>query len=137
MSGQDNKTFKKNLIMDKSILQGIDTLILRVSEIEKSKEWYTQKLGLKTIHSDEKLKLVVLDTFSSTSLTIWETDEKIQPNPLTASYPIFNTIDAKEAHEQLMNSNVNVGELITDHVVTYFTFRDPDNNILEVCQIHT
>jgi catechol 2,3-dioxygenase-like lactoylglutathione lyase family enzyme len=122
--------------MDKHFLQGIDTVILRVSDIEKSREWYTQKLGLKEIHQDEKLKLVVLDTFSPTSLTIWETDEKIQTNPRATTYPIFRTKDAKEAHQQLKNRNVNVGELITDHVVTYFTFRDPDNNILEVCQVH-
>lgn len=122
--------------MNKHFLQGIDTVILRVSNIEKSKEWYTQKLGLKAIHQDDKLRLVVLDTFSPTSLTIWETHEIIQLNPQTATYPIFRTADAKEAHGQLKNHDVNVGDLITDHVVTYFTFRDRDNNILEVCQVH-
>jgi catechol-2,3-dioxygenase len=122
--------------MDKHFLQGIDTVILRVSDIEKSKKWYTQKLGLKVIHQDEKLRLVVLDTFSPTSLTIWETDEKIQPNPRTTTYPIFRTINAKEAHGQLKNRDVNVGELTSDYVVTYFTFHDIDNNILEVCQVH-
>ena len=122
--------------MDKHFLQGIDTVILRVSDIEKSKEWYTKKLGLVAIHQDEKLKLVVLDTFSPTSLTIWETDEKIQPNPRTSSYPIFRTTDAKEAHRHLKNREVNVGKLTTDHIVTYFTFQDLDNNILEVCEVH-
>lgn len=122
--------------MDRHFLQGIDTVILRVSNIEKSKDWYVQKLGLKAIHQDEKLRLVVLDTFSPTSLTIWETDERIQTNPRTATYPIFRTLDAKEAYEQLKNRDVRVGELITDHVVTYFTFHDLDNNILEVCQVH-
>lgn len=122
--------------MDKHFLQGIDTVILRVSNVQRSKEWYTEKLGLKALHEDEKLKLVVLDTFSPTSLTIWETEEKIQPDPRTAAYPIFRTIDAKEAHSQLKKRHVNVGELTTDHVVTYFTFRDVDNNILEVCQVH-
>ncbi len=92
-------TEKGNILkqMDNHFLQGIDTVILRVSDIKKSKEWYTQKLGLKEIHHDEKLKLVVLDTFSPTSLTIWETDEKIEPNPRTTTYPIFKTIDAKAA----------------------------------------
>ena len=32
--------------------------------------------------------------------------------------------------------NVKVGDMITDHVVTYFTFYDPDDNMLEVCQVH-
>ncbi len=122
--------------MDSYFLQGIDTVILRVSDIEKSKEWYTQKLGLKPIHQDNKLKLVVLDTLGPTSLTIWETQEVIQPNPNTTTYPIFRTADARQAHRQLKNRGVNVEDLIADHVVTYFTFRDPDNNFLEVCQVH-
>lgn len=122
--------------MDKHFLQGIDTIILRVSNIEKAKEWYTQKLGLRAIHQDEKLKLVVLDTFSPTSLTIWETNETINTNPRTATYPIFRAIDAQEAHAQLMSREVHVGDLTSDHVVTYFTFRDIDGNILEVCQVH-
>lgn len=131
-------TEKENILkqMDKHFLQGIDTVILRVSDIKKSKEWYTQKLGLKEIHHDEKLKLVVLDTFSPTSLTIWETDEKIEPNPRTTTYPIFKTIDAKAAHRQLKERHVNVGDIIIDHVVTYFTLYDLDNNVLEVCQVH-
>jgi catechol 2,3-dioxygenase-like lactoylglutathione lyase family enzyme len=122
--------------MDNHFLQGIDTVILRVSDIEKSKEWYTQKLGLKEIHQDQKLKLVVLDTFSPTSLTIWETEETIEPNPQATTYPIFRTSDANDAHRQLKERDVLVGNLITDHVVTYFTFYDVDNNVLEVCQVH-
>jgi catechol 2,3-dioxygenase-like lactoylglutathione lyase family enzyme len=123
--------------MNKHLLQGIDTVILRVSDIDKSKRWYTEKLGLKAVHEDGKLRLVVLDTFSPTSLTIWETKDNIEPNAQTSTYPIFRTIDAKEAHGQLKERNVNVGDLTTDHVVTYFTFYDPDNNILEVCQVHS
>lgn len=122
--------------MEKRFLQGIDTVILRVSDIEKSKLWYSQKLDLNPIHYDDTLKLVVLDTHSPTSLTIWETDEKIQPNPRTTAYPIFRTADATEAHRILKSREVRVGDVITDHVVTYFTFFDPDNNVLEVCQVH-
>jgi catechol 2,3-dioxygenase-like lactoylglutathione lyase family enzyme len=122
--------------MNKHFLQGIDTVILRVSDIEKSKKWYTEKLGLKEIYMDEKLRLVVLDTFSPTSLTIWETGERIEPNPQTTTYPIFRAIDAKDAHGQLKDRNVNVGELTTDHAVTYFTFYDLDDNVLEVCEVH-
>ena len=32
---------------------------------------------------------------------------------------------------------MNATELIIDQVVTYFTFQDPDGNILEVCQVHS
>ncbi|AEM69424.1 Glyoxalase/bleomycin resistance protein/dioxygenase [Allomuricauda ruestringensis DSM 13258] len=122
--------------MENHFLQGIDTVILRVSDIEKAKSWYTEKLGFKNVHEDKKLKLVVLDTFSPTSLTIWETQEKIVLNPNTASYPIFRTLDAHLAHQRLKLNGITVGEIITDHVVTYFTIHDTDGNILEVCQVH-
>jgi catechol-2,3-dioxygenase len=117
-------------------LQGIDTIIIRVSDINKAKSWYTEKLGFKNIHEDTKLRLVILDTFSPTSLTIWETDENVKNNPKTTSYPIFRTANAADAHQQLKRLNVNVGELTQDHVVTYFAFYDLDNNLLEVCQVH-
>lgn len=121
--------------MNKHFLNGIDTVILRVSNIDKAKKWYTEKLRFDSIHEDEKLKLVVLDTFSPTSLTIWETANKIELNPRTTPYPIFRTLDAPNAHQQLKLNGVSVGKLISDHMVTYFTFQDLDGNILEVCQV--
>jgi catechol 2,3-dioxygenase-like lactoylglutathione lyase family enzyme len=50
--------------MDDHFLQGIDTVILRVSDIDRAKSWYVEKLGFKNIHEDIKLRLVVLDTFN-------------------------------------------------------------------------
>ena len=122
--------------MDDHFLQGIDTVILRVSDVDRAKLWYVEKLGFKNIHEDIKLRLVVLDTFNPTTLTIWETNKEINNNPNTSAYPIFRSMDAQNVHEQLKLRDVNVGEIMADHVVTYFTFRDPDNNILEVCQVH-
>ena len=117
-------------------LQGIDTVILRVRDVAKARSWYTEKLGFNCIHEDATLRLAVLDTFSPTSLTIWETDQEITINPKTTPYPIFRTLDARTARMRLKENEVRVGEIVTDHVVTYFTFHDPDNNILEVCQVH-
>lgn len=122
--------------MNNHFLQGIDTIILRVSNIDQAKKWYTEKLGFNAIHEDELLRLAVLDTFSPTSITLWQTDEKIKNNPKTSSYPIFRTQNATTAHEELKKRGVKTEEIITDHVVTYFSFYDPDGNVLEVCQVH-
>ena len=54
-------------------LQGIDTVIIRVSDISLSKQWYVNKLGLTVIWDDPAIKLVVLDTGSPVSLTLWQT----------------------------------------------------------------
>ena len=82
------------LIIDKTIL---NTVILRVSDIERSRLWYAERLGFRSLHRNELLKLVVLDTSGPTSLTLWESEERIAIDPKTASYLIFSTQDAHQA----------------------------------------
>ena len=118
------------------LLQGIDTIIVRVSNIETSKEWYLEKLGLALLFEDAKMKLVVLDTNSPTSLTLWQTEQTFSVNRDTASYPIFKTPDADALRQELLNRGIEVGEIIQDDYVKYFLFYDPDGNILEACQVH-
>ena len=118
------------------LLQGIDTVIVRVSNIETSKEWYLEKLGLALLFEDAKMKLVVLDTNSPTSLTLWQTEQTLSVNRHTASYPIFKTPDADALKQELLNRGIEVGEIIQDDYVKYFLFYDPDGNILEACQVH-
>lgn len=121
---------------DKKLLQGIDTVIIRVSDVNLSKKWYSEKLGLTPIWDDSNLKLVVMDTGSPTSLTLWQTEEKIHRNKNTASYPIFRTLDAKASRNGLLNIGVDVSEIIEDEVVKFFQIYDPDGNILEACEVH-
>ncbi len=125
--------------MDKKnngLLQGIDTVIIRVNDITVSKVWYEEKLELNPVWEDPKLKLVVLNTDSPTSLTLWQTDKKVIIDKDISSYPIFKTTDAAALREQLSDKGVEVGEIIQDDYVKYFFFFDPDGNVLEACQVH-
>ena len=121
---------------ENKLLQGIDTVIIRVSNIKISKDWYQKKLGLLPVWDDPQMNLVVLDTNSATSLTLWQTKKKISIDQETASYPIFKTTDASALREALIISGIQVGEIIQDEHVKYFFFYDPDGNILEACQVH-
>jgi len=121
---------------NKKILQGIDTVIIRVSDIIKSKQWYQEKLGLTVIWEDNDIKLVVLDTGSPTSLTLWQTHKTINNDKDTASYPIFRIVNATDARHALLEKGVNVSDVIEDSSVNYFIFYDPDGNVLEACQVH-
>lgn len=121
----------------KAPLQGIDTIIIRVSNVERAKKWYQEKLSLKPIYDDPILNLVVLNSGGPTSLTLLQTEKPIQNNPDTSSYPIFKTLDANSAYRQLKEKDVKVGEVIFDDSVSYFHFFDLDGNMLEVCQVHT
>lgn len=116
------------------LFEGIDTIILRVKNLEKSKLWYKDKLGFKIIWEDIKLKLVVLDTGGKTSLTIWQTDKEITVDKETSAYPIFGVKDANLIKEILTNNEVKVDNIITDDHTKYFRFYDPDGNIFEVCE---
>ncbi len=122
--------------MKNNFLQGIDTFVLRVADVKRSKNWFTQKLSFSVLYEDTIHRLVVLDTYSPVSITIWQTDEPIHISNKTAAYPIFRTADARQTHDHLSAQGIAVGEIITDHAVTYFTFHDPDGNMLEVCQVH-
>jgi catechol 2,3-dioxygenase-like lactoylglutathione lyase family enzyme len=117
------------------LLQGIDTVIVRVSNIEISKDWYVNKLGLTATWDDPQMKLVVLDTKSATSLTLWQTNQKLDINRDTASYPIFRTQDADALKQELERRGIEVSEVIEDEHVKYFFFFDPDGNVLEACQV--
>jgi catechol 2,3-dioxygenase-like lactoylglutathione lyase family enzyme len=118
------------------LLQGIDTVIVRVSNIETSKEWYVTKLGLAALFDDPNMKLVVLDTNSPTSLTLWQTGQTVVINRDTASYPIFRTPDAEALRQEIISRGIEAGEIIQDDYVRYFYFYDPDGNVLEACQVH-
>jgi catechol 2,3-dioxygenase-like lactoylglutathione lyase family enzyme len=118
------------------MFQGIDTIILRVSDFQKSGAWFQEKLGLIPVYENQEIKLIVLDTGSATSITLWQTDEPININSTTASYPIFRTENAGQSRTELIQKGVKTTELITDSFVTYFQFFDPDGNVLEACQVH-
>lgn len=120
---------------NKKALQGIDTVIVRVSDISRSKQWYHEKLGMTAIWEDFNMKLVVLDTGGPTTITLWQTDTKIENDRNTASYPIFKTLNAHLAQQELQSLGVNAGEVIEDNVVKYFFFYDPDGNVLEACHV--
>lgn len=118
-----------------TLLQGIDTIIVRVSNWEASKEWYATRLGLQPTFEAPGMGLAVLDTGGPTSLTLWQTDKKIESAPDTASYPIFRTPDAAALQAELAARGVVTGELTRDDYVLSFFFSDPDGNRLEACQI--
>lgn len=118
-----------------TLLRGIDTIIVRVRNTERSKEWYATKLGLQPTFEAPEMGLAVLDTGGPTSLTLWQTDQKIENAPDTAPYPIFRTPEAAALQAELAARGVETGALTQDDYVISFFFSDPDGNRLEACQV--
>ena len=119
------------------LFAGIDTVILRVKDLELSREWYEKNLGLKAVFEDENIKLVVFNTGSPTSLTIWqwENEEPNHPSKNFSSFPIFRSMNAKRDHAFLSSQGVKVEDVVEEKGIKYFTFYDFDGNKLEACEI--
>jgi catechol 2,3-dioxygenase-like lactoylglutathione lyase family enzyme len=117
------------------VFEGIDTIIIRVSNYLISKKWYEEKLGLEIIYEDHNSKLVAFETGSPTSLIIWQTDEIMVPQLERNSYLIFRTTNAFTSREILVKRDVKVEELIESEGIKFYRFYDPDNNLFEACEV--
>lgn len=118
------------------LFRRIDTVILRVSNLETAVRWYESVLGLPSVHRDEAVRLAVL-ALDGTSLTLWErgAGEAAPAADAAGTYPIFATGDAAGARERLVARGVAAGPLETGEGVRFFRFEDPDGNVLEACEV--
>jgi GTP diphosphokinase / guanosine-3',5'-bis(diphosphate) 3'-diphosphatase len=116
---------------------GIDTVLLRVQDLDAAAAWYETKLGLTRTFADPGERLVVYGVGGATSLTLWALRPGEVPAPAEAArpFPIFRVSDARAAWSRLRGRGVAVGELAAANGVTSFQFRDPDGNALEACQV--
>ncbi|MNM61920.1 Glyoxalase-like domain protein [compost metagenome] len=108
----------------------IGAVFLPVSDIEQARDWYCGLLGLPVDGEVLHGHLYVLP-MQGAGLVL---DSKIYAKDKTFRVPAFhfNTHDITEAYAYMKERNV---ELVTgiehNH---WFNFRDPDGNLLMVCQ---
>lgn len=121
-----------------NVFQGLDTVLVRVRDIEVAKRWYVEKLGFAEPYFDPAERLAVFDLGGTTSLTLWELkpSEILCPSDHGGTFPIFSVVDARQTWALLRDRGVDVGQVVDSGGVTYFTFRDVDGNLLEACQVH-
>nr|MBO2471919.1 hypothetical protein [Bacillota bacterium] len=107
----------------------IDTVFLRVRNLDDAVAWYTEKLGLALKWRQPGLACLGL---GETPLTLLEAADEFVP----AEEPPFNfyAADIEEARRRLRDAGVEVDEEIqSDGTVRWFGFADLDGNRLEVC----
>lgn len=118
------------------IFAKVDTIIVRVDDLDVAQAWYEEKLDLSPNFWDEEQRIVVMETGADTSLTLWERapDAPPAPPPKSGSYPIFFTEDLPSAHRLLAGRGVRVGEIEGEEGSTrWFGFTDPFGNWMEIC----
>lgn len=107
----------------------IDTVFLRVPNLDEAVAWYTEHLGL-----TERWRRpgVACLNLGETPLTLLEVKDGFRP----AEEPPFNFYvqDIDAAHARLKAAGIPVDETITEEPgVRWFDFSDPYGNRLEVC----
>lgn len=119
------------------IFTRLDTVILRVRELERARSWYQEKLGLRLSFAQDEAGIAVFETGGSTSLTLWRLmpHEELQESETARAFPIFAADDVERVHALLASRGVRVTELWEGGAVRGFYFYDADGNQLEAVQV--
>ncbi len=120
------------------VFRGLDTVLLRVQDVDAAKAWYRAKLGLVPSFEDATQRLVVFGLGGSASLTLWELKrgESLSVKPgVVGTFPIFAVDDARHTWHVLRERDVLVDPVVEVGGVLSFQFRDLDGNRLEACQV--
>lgn len=123
--------------MSNSLLTGIPGVLVPVTDLQKSADWYENVLGLEVFKkSDETVEFKVSDGDPVLILveSNFESAIRFPSNPFTdGSFFIFKTSDADSFHKRLVDHNVKVSEIfLFEDVQKYFFFEDLDGNKLSV-----
>lgn len=116
----------------------LDTVILRVRDIDAASSWYQALLGVAPAYEDSVEGLVVLPVGDSGSLTLWRLETgaaRVASAGRAGTYPILGIVDADSAHAFVASHGGSPGALEAGEGVRYFGFTDPDGNFLEACQV--
>ncbi|GGP11715.1 VOC family protein [Oceanobacillus neutriphilus] len=116
--------------MSNPILNQIGTVFIPVSNIEKARDWYCDILGLKTDGEILFGHLYVIP-MNGTGIVL---DSKIYAKDKIFKAPAFhlNTKNIEEAFQYMKNKGVHLITAI-EHS-HYFNFKDPDGNMLMICE---
>lgn len=116
--------------MKSPILNQIGAVFIPVKDIEKARDWYCDILGIEPSGEIQFGHIYVLP-MAGTGVVL---DSKIYSKDKTFQTPMFhfNTENIEEAYSFMKNKGVNiVSEIEHGH---FFTFKDPDGNLLMICK---
>ncbi|WP_078553493.1 VOC family protein [Bacillus alkalicellulosilyticus] len=117
--------------MTSPIVNHIAATFIPVSDINKSKCWYCDILGTPGVGDIIRDRLYIIPLQHEHVLVL---DKKIYSKNAIKDTPLFqlNTQDIHAAYRFLLEKEV---EFVTNiQVGHWFTFKDPDGNILMVCK---
>ncbi|MBA2174892.1 VOC family protein [Halobacillus locisalis] len=111
------------------MIERIDTMCLKVSDVEKSSQWYQEILGFEVAFQNKGYRVLKVGS-GGIPLTI---EEGVTTTGSSQNYPIFFARDIEGTYEKLVSEGVKVDPLQNDGVNHFFDFYDLDGNKLQVC----
>ena len=125
--------------MTKSLLKGLEGVFIPVKDPEISAKWYEEMLGFRLIYIEEEAAVMKIHEQAQTVVCLVRT---LNHQPMgfpknnfgVGKYYNFISEDIEETYRSLLVKNVKVKPIGGGGTSRYFTFYDPDNNPLGVCQ---
>jgi catechol 2,3-dioxygenase-like lactoylglutathione lyase family enzyme len=120
-----------------ALFKGLDTVVIRVRDLERARSWYERTLDLRASLIDEEERLAVLDLGGGPTLTLWEWGKGETPaaGPPVAFPVLLPQHEIETTRDMLAGRGVEVGPLQGEvGGLRFFSFSDPDGNRLEVCR---
>ncbi|RDW20974.1 VOC family protein [Oceanobacillus chungangensis] len=119
----------RGLIVKMSLLERVDSICLKVSDIEKASTWYQDILGFNESFKGDNYRILTVGN-SKVPLTI---EEGVVRSSHSQVYPIFYSKNIENVYDVLKENCVTVSDLHYDGVNKYFNLFDLDGNKLQVC----
>ena len=112
-----------------SLVEKIDTICLKVSDVEQASLWYQETLGLQEHYREDHYVILKIGT-SGVPLTL---EKGMTDGNENFSYPILFSTNIENTLNVLTEKGVRVTKIQKDGLNTFFSFYDMDGNKLQVC----
>lgn len=125
--------------MTKPLLNGMEGVFIPVKDPSISAKWYEKILGFTLVYIENEAAVLRISEQSLTVVCLVKIEHH-QPMSFpenkfgVGKYYNFLSIDIEETYQSLLNKDVKVGPLGGEGTTKFFTFYDPDENPLGVCQ---
>ncbi len=125
--------------MANPLLIGMEGVFIPVKDPKLSANWYEKILGFKLLYIEEEAAVLKISEQSQTVVCLVKTlnHEPMKfPNNNFGVGKYYNFIphNIEETHKFLLEKNVKVNPIEEEGDSKFFTFYDPDDNPLGVCQ---
>lgn len=116
------------------ITNRIGAVFLHVTDMPKAIQWYSELLGL-PIHSDSHEGTIYSLHMDGGSDLLLDSNRRDDSSQNNKTQLFFETKKLMESYQFVKEKGIEVVTEIEEHDnISFFTFKDPDGNILMICE---